>query len=172
MLMKHILLLSIFATTLASTIFAVFLSSADGTTNGNVKFFTENNFTLAYGDNGGDIIPYSRQILYDSGTNNLTSIITSLGSEPTVKTIQLTDEQELNLINAITRNGTYGTSFNDNSCHGPECQPAHLTISVENQNFTNTLSWTKESPETLNSLFGIQDQLFSLTSETNTTASK
>src|SRR5919112_5912652 len=110
MLMKHIFLLSIFATTLASTIFAVFLSSADGTTNGNVKFFTENNFTLAYGDNGGDIIPYSRQILYDSGTNNLTSIITSLGSEPTVKTIQLSDEQELNLINAITRNGTYGTS--------------------------------------------------------------
>jgi hypothetical protein len=151
----------------------MFPSSADGTTNGNVRFFTENNFTLAYGDNAGDIIPYSRQILYDSGTNNLTSITTRLSGELTVKTIQVTHEQEQNLINAITRNGVYTTGFSDNSCHGPECQPAHLTISVENQNFTNTLSWTKESSKTLDGLFGIQEQLFSLTpNNTNTTSAK
>ena len=143
----------------------------NGTTNGNVRFFTENNFTLNYGTEGGDIIPFSRQIIYDSESNNLTTTFTLLTGNTTSKTIQISDEQERALIDTIVSTD-YASSFNSDTCNFPDCGLAHLTINVENENFTNSFVWSNQSSETLQGLFGIQEKLNSLVPNNNASVAK
>ncbi len=125
----------------------------------------DNNFTLSYGETGLEIEPTSSQSLYDSGTNNLTTIScgTVIMGGCFSHTNQLTDEQEGKLIDTIGSGKLLYYSFSSDACSSPACAAAHLTISIPTLNKTNTLSWTKESSDTLENLNALQQDLQSMT---------
>ena len=148
----------------ASALFALFTSGLNPV--GAVGELRENDFTLNYVQSTGNI-PVLTTILYDSATNNLTTTITSRVGDPRFSTSTVSDEQEQNLVSILDRGNVLYANFNSNACSGSECGTAYLTLAVEKLNITNTLTWTKESTETLNSLFDLEEQLFSIKNTTN-----
>ncbi len=124
-----------------------------------------NNFTLTYGESGLMIEPTSFQAIYNSGTNNLTTVscgtVLMGGCISSTKTI--TNENENKLINVISDGNLFFDGFNSDRCSSPACTPSHLTISIPNLNLTNTLSWTSESLETLDGLNTMKNEIGSIT---------
>ncbi len=77
-----------------------------------------NNFTLSYGETGVQIEPTSYESMYDSGTNNLTTIScgTVMMGGCVSHTNKLSDEQEGKLIDIIASRDLLYYSFSSDSC--------------------------------------------------------
>ena len=70
----------------------------------------------------------------------------------------LTDAEKEKIIDTIASGGLNSLGFNSNACDAG-CTTSHLTVTIPSLNQSNSLSWTSQSSETLDSLSKIRHSL-------------
>ncbi len=95
--------------------------------------------------------------VYHSETNDL-KITTCLKDRCMLHLFNLTDAEKEKIIDTMASGGLNSKVFNSNACDS-SCTSSHLTVTIPSLNQSNSLSWTSQSLDTLDSLSKIRDPL-------------